>query len=564
MSRRESSGNVPAKRPAHEQARAWQLSDFLQLPSIQALADQTLSETLNDADETILRQLAATTLVGATLNSRRVERGYLFVSESAERDKRERFTQDAIERGAHAVFVASAEGLERDSLALFEGLPFFMVGVVPVFVLPNMSVSALAKAFYPRHETSIRPDIYGVTGTNGKTSCAWLLADVAENLSIRSGLIGTLGYGSVRGTSEGRKTSSASALRATGYTTPDAIEMQKILAELSVGGCQLVAIEVSSHGLDQGRVDDVDIKTAIFTNLSHDHLDYHRDMDAYFAAKRKLFEKNSVEFAVINLDDHYAQAMIAALAPEVSYLTYSVSNEHADIHAKVVRYGLDGIQAEVATPYGPMRLEVGLVGDFNLGNLLAVMAAFLLNGYKVADLQAGLAGVSPPPGRMQIVDLSPQADQALPADVSVIVDFAHTPDALQKVLTTLRKHCKRKLWCVFGCGGDRDRDKRPQMAAIAESNSDVIVVTVDNSRNESKEQIIADICSGFSNPTAHEVVLNRKDAVRQAIMQAQSGDLILLAGKGHEEFILEADKKIPFSDLLVAEEALRARMEAAA
>ena len=547
-----------------EHAVVWPLQEFLQLPAIQQMVDRENASQFPQASSALTDQLMATVLSDATLNSRRVTTGSLFANEVIDADRRLRFTVDAIERGASAVFLSGFSGLETDTIACFQNVPFVLLQQVPVFLLSHFSISDIGTAFYAHCYEAQPADIYGVTGTNGKTSCAWLLADVAENLSVRSGVVGTLGYGHIRSEADSGGESSDRTLRPTGYTTPDAIEMQKVLAELAIGGCRLVAIEVSSHGLDQGRVDSVDIKTAIFTNLSHDHLDYHDGMEGYFQAKKKLFEKNSVEFAVVNLDDPYAKRMIAALSPEVAYLTYSVSNEHADIHAKVVRYTLDGIRAEVATPYGLMRFSVGLVGDFNLGNLLAVMAAFLLNGYKIDDLQAGLSRVSPPPGRMQLVNPLVDTEDSTAADVSVIVDFAHTPDALEKVLATLRKHCQQKLWCVFGCGGDRDREKRPEMAAIAEAFSDQVIVTVDNSRFESKEQIVADICAGFSDAANHGVVISRDEAVRQAIMQAESGDVILLAGKGHEEFIIEAECKIPFSDLAVAKDALRTRMGVAA
>ena len=553
---------------------AWSLPDFLNQPAVMQMVDRNsdLQKALAKTElaDAIAEHLAAIDLSSAVLDSRRVTPGCLYICECLDADLRQRYIGEAIGLGATAAIVRDFGGLDTGSYSVFQDVPLIVLqDHVPVFMLSRLSLNEVGKAFYESRLVGKPVDVYGVTGTNGKTSCAWFLADVAENLSMRSGLVGTLGYGPIRNSDDSSGSSSVSGLQATGYTTPDAIEMQKILAELDAGGCRLVAIEVSSHGLVQGRVDAVDIKTAIFTNLSHDHLDYHGDMESYFFAKRKLFEKNSVEFAVINLDDPYAKRMIAALSPDVSYLTYSVSNEHADIHTRAVSYSLEGIQAEVATPYGPMQIAVALVGEFNLGNLLAVMAAFLLNGYQLAELREGLSRVSPPPGRMQMVGPAPISGQssereAGSADVSVIVDFAHTPDALQNVLATLRKHCERRLWCVFGCGGDRDRDKRPLMASIAERYSDRVIVTVDNSRSESKEQIVRDICSGFVSSAGHSVVMDRKEAVRQAVLEAQSGDLILLAGKGHEEFIVEAEKEIPFSDLLAAQEALRARMGVAA
>ncbi|MBI3343462.1 MAG: UDP-N-acetylmuramoyl-L-alanyl-D-glutamate--2,6-diaminopimelate ligase [Gammaproteobacteria bacterium] len=330
------------------------------------------------------------------------------------------------------------------------------------------------------------------------------------------------------------------------HTTPDAVTLQALLAQLHERGAPNVVMEVSSHGLEQGRVNGVEFDIAVFTNLSRDHLDYHPDMTAYGAAKRRLFQMPGLRHAVINCDDDFGRELLSTLPKGVEPLAFGLSAYDvagiAQVRGLNLRLHSQGLSLDVESPWGAGRLESALRGRFNASNLLAALSVLLTMGVPLADALQRLSRVSPVPGRMELI-------AGRPGQPTVIVDYAHSPDALQQALAAVREHSTgRRVWCVFGCGGGRDRGKRPLMGAIAERYADFVVVTDDNPRHEDPVGIVAEILAGMVNPYAVYVRRDRAEALAFAIRHAGPADIILVAGKGHEDYQLIGAEKIPFSD----------------
>jgi len=455
---------------------------------------------------------------GITQDSRQVQPGWLFLAVPGISQDGRAFIADAAARGAAAVI------LEPDGGGSIPDFP------VPMFKLSDlrMHVGIIADRFFgsPSH----RLVIIGVTGTNGKTTCAQLLAQVLDRASARCGLIGTLGNGF------------PDALQTGSHTTPDAVHLHQLLADFVRAGATHVCMEVSSHALEQGRVEGVRFSGVIFTNLTRDHLDYHGDMAAYAAAKARLFDFDGLRFAVINSGDVFGQTLIGKLAGRVKTLSFGF--EQGEVRALTVRTLPSGLELKVTTPAGPVHLHSKLLGRFNAENLLAVLGALVAMDLNFTEASAKLNQVKPIAGRMECFG----GGTHLPL---VVVDYAHTPDALRKVLSALREHAGGKLWCVFGCGGNRDRGKRPLMGKLAENLADVVVVTSDNPRHEPPEQIIADIVAGMTPSLSFgkvKVIPDRAEAIRFALTQAQPNDIVLLAGKGHEDYQQIGDRRLPFSD----------------
>lgn len=382
--------------------------------------------------------------------------------------------------------------------------------------------------------------VIGVTGTNGKTSAVQLLAQALHHAGHRVATIGTLGaglYGAIR---EGER------------TTPDAIAVHGLLADFRDAGASHVAMEVSSHALEQGRVNAVAFDLAVFTNLTRDHLDYHGTMLAYGAAKQRLFAWPGLGAAVVNVDDAFGRTLANTMPAGVALLRYGVENDAADVVASAIETGSNGQKFLLATPWGEGEVATRLLGRFNVSNLLAVAACLGQLGVPFATIRAALAALDPVAGRMS--RLGGAGAQPL-----VVVDYAHTPDALEQTLTSLRAHCNGRLVCVFGCGGERDVGKRPEMGAIAERLADRIIVTDDNPRGEDGDAIVEHILRGLVRPQNAAIERDRAGAIAHAIELADPGDIVLIAGKGHESYQEVAGAKRPFDDLAIARRALEQR-----
>ncbi len=381
----------------------------------------------------------------------------------------------------------------------------------------------------------------GVTGTSGKTSTVQLIAQALQLRGRRSGTIGTLGAGLY------------GDARATGFTTPLVLQTHALLADLRDAGVDAVAMEVSSHALDQGRVDHVHYDVAVFTNLTRDHLDYHGDMDAYGAAKAKLFARDGLRAAVVNLDDAFGATLPARL-PSGLPVTGTSARGHAAAVVRAEHVALDasGIAFDLVLDGARHSIRSPLLGRFNVDNLLAVAGVLRALGEDVPAIVAALPQLQPIPGRMNRLG----GHDGLPL---VVVDYSHKPDPLQQALESLRGHLRGELICVFGCGGERDRGKRPQMARIAEQHADRVIVTDDNPRGEDGDAIVADIVAGFTRPDAAIVERDRRRAIERAIGAAGADDIVLIAGKGHETYQEVAGVKHGFDDTTVARAALEAR-----
>jgi UDP-N-acetylmuramoyl-L-alanyl-D-glutamate--2,6-diaminopimelate ligase len=473
---------------------------------------------------TSLRDIA---VVGLTLDSRRVRKGDAFVALQGAKAHGITFAPAAVASGASVILAETpAPAATQDQLA---GLPVVWIEHL------REQLGELAARFYGRPSEALR--VVGVTGTNGKTSTVQLLGHALQHLGARAATIGTLGTGLVGELHEGER------------TTPDAISVQSLLAEFRDAGASDVAMEVSSHALEQGRVNATKYTVAVFTNLTRDHLDYHGTMEAYAAAKSKLFTWQGLRNAVINIDDEFGRELADSLPGRVHVLRYGIDNGHADIVARDVRLSAEGIRFTLVTPWGKSGGMTPLLGRFNVANLLALVGCLGALGYTFPQILQALARAQPVPGRMSRLGGGAQP--------LVVVDYAHTPDALEQALTSLREHGAGKLICVFGCGGERDQGKRPQMAAIAERLADRVIVTDDNPRGEDGDAIVAQIIVGFTR--AHTIKRDRAQAIALAVREAQVGDIVLIAGKGHEPYQEIAGVKHPFDDLIVARQALEAR-----
>lgn len=460
------------------------------------------------------------------LDSRQVEAGDVFLACAGHTRHGFGFIDTAIKAGAAAVLWQTHPDIDT--------LPFSwrtspQGQAVPLIAIPDLAqqVGVLADRFYG--QPSRRMFVTGITGTNGKTSCSQFLAQVLA-ADAPCGIIGTLGNGLF------------GKLNTTLHTTPDALTCHGLMADMLAAGATDMVMEVSSHALQQGRVNAVQFDCAVFTNLSHEHLDYHGDMQSYAAAKRKLFEFAGLKFAVINVDDPYGRELASQIQAPTRLLRYSLTGEgeQAEVFAREVELTPQGMQFHVVTPWGEGELAAGLMGRFNVSNLLAVLSVLLVHGMALDEALARLSHVSPVAGRMECLT---QPDKPV-----VVIDYAHTPDALEQVLAALRAHCTGQLWCVFGCGGDRDKGKRPVMGEIADRLADIIVLTNDNPRSESAQAILNDIQTGLTGLSECHVIEDRAAAIAYAVNHAVLGDMVLIAGKGHEDYQIIGDRRLPFSD----------------
>ena len=489
-----------------------------------------LSEILPPA--AIFQQGADIAVTGISQDSRQVSSGDLFVAKQGISDSGSKYIEEALAKGACAVLTDDSDvGVEQDEVSLA--------------YLPDLdkTLSGIAGTFYDA--PSLRMSVTGVTGTNGKTSCCYWYAWLSNQLGRACGQIGTLGAGYQKQLGD--------SLTVTGMTTPDAVRVQSILADAHQTGAEAVVMEVSSHALDQGRVEAVNFESAIFTNLTQDHLDYHGDMDAYFAAKASLFGRDELQRVVLNRDDASFDRLAASLKAETKLYSYSLSQAVADLFVDHVSWTEQGAQVVLDGQWGRLDTLIPVVGDYNLANVLAVTTALLSTGFDSQTVVAALANLPAVPGRMQLV--------SRPNCPRVVVDYAHTPDAVLNALQALRSQVNGKLIAVLGCGGDRDQSKRVPMARNAAENADACWFTSDNPRFENPQDILDQMVTGADGE--HIQVVEQRDlAIRQAIESANVDDLVLVLGKGHEEYQEIAGKRVPFSDAVRAEEILDERMTA--
>jgi UDP-N-acetylmuramoyl-L-alanyl-D-glutamate--2,6-diaminopimelate ligase len=476
---------------------------------------------------------AAVGIRDLTLDSREVQPGGLFLALRGRGTHGLMHAEEAVRRGAVAVLWERA-GSERPA-----ALPP-SVFAAPVEALARHA-GAIADRFFGRPSAAL--DVHGITGTNGKTTSAYLLAQTLTRLGSRTGYLGTLGWGVT------------DALQAQGHTTPDVVTVHRRLAAMRAAGMREAAVEVSSHALDQGRVDGVRFASAAFTNLSRDHHDNPGTMQAYGDAKSKLFETRGLRRIVVNAGDEFGRELLrrhAGGAPRTAVwvgATDTGAPAEQRLQARQVAAEPRGLRLALAGTFGATTLRTPLIGRFNAENALLVLGIAAAAGAPLAEAAAALAAAEPPPGRMHVV-ATDRADRPL-----AVIDYAHTPDALAKALGALREHCRGALWCVFGCGGDRDAGKRALMGAVADGLADQLIVTDDNPRSEDPAAITAAILAGIETHPAR-VIHDRARAIAAALAGATAGDVVLIAGKGHEDYQIYGDRRRAFSDLVEARRAL--------
>ncbi len=474
-----------------------------------------LAPWVADAPERVLREM--------TLDSRVAAAGDLFVAVVGHTADGRRFIPQAIAQGVAAV-IAEADGEAPDgTVREMHGVPVIYLSQL------NQRLSALAGRFYQQPGSDLR--LVGVTGTNGKTTTTQLLAQWAALLGETSAVMGTVGNGLL------------GQVHPSENTTGSAVDVQHLLRSLVEQGATFAAMEVSSHGLVQDRVAALPFAASVFTNLSRDHLDYHGDMAQYEQAKWLLFSTHQSGEKVINADDDVGLRWLEK-TPDAVAVTMTqrlpAGWQGRWVCANEVNYHDGGATVRFSSSWGDGVLESRLMGAFNVSNLLVSLATLLALGYPLDALCQASAQLQPVCGRMEVF--------SAPGKPTVVVDYAHTPDALEKALEAARLHCQGQLWCVFGCGGDRDKGKRPLMGAIAEQLADRVIVTDDNPRSEEPHAIVADILNGMLDAGRAQAVHGRAEAVTGAIMQAAEGDVILVAGKGHEDYQLVGSRRLDYSD----------------
>ncbi len=466
-------------------------------------------------------------VTGIASDSRKVQRGDLFLACAGDRSHGLDYIDVVTQAGAVAI------AYDASTAAAPQGVTLPLIAVADL----ASHVGTIADRFFAKPSRELQ--CVGITGTNGKTTVAWLIAQSLQRLDIACGYIGTLGVG----VAEMREES--------GMTTPAAVELHATLADFRDAGASHAAIEVSSHALMQGRVDAMRFDAVLFTNLTRDHLDYHGGMDAYFDAKARLFVDYPSRCKIINVDSDFGQRLQQRCGPDVVSVATKTdvsvaSKAYLQLQSSVATE--HGSHIRFASSWGDGEFELGLAGDFNVENALLVLAYLLHNGVAIEAAVDAMQLLEAPPGRLQHLESDA---------VNVFVDYAHTPDALESVLGALRPHCRGKLYCLFGCGGERDAGKRSQMAEVAERLADRIVVTTDNPRSENPADIIDDIVAGFSDDTAATVIEDRAAAISWIVSVAQPEDVVLIAGKGHEDYQEVDGERRPFSDIRVAAAALR-------
>ena len=500
------------------------------MPSLKTRTLITLKILLTDFVNKL--DLSEVEVTGITADSTRVKPGDLFVAQAGFTHHAIDFAAAAVKAGAIGVIYDAGDAYSVRRARLLE--KSHPVDFIPV---PDLAVKAgeIASRFYADPSKSLK--LIGITGTDGKTSVTHLLVQAFKKLAITAGSIGTLGYGV------------SNKLKMTRFTTPDAISLQSILFELSQSGCEYVVMEVSSHALEQFRVSGCHFDIAVLTNLGSDHLDYHGDQQQYREVKSRLFKLQDLNARVLNVADEFGRSLQLACKGD-KVLGYSADMAHA-IRAQVNLISSEmmpaGLKISASTTNGLFEIQTGLIGAFNIDNLLACLSVMLQLGFDHAQIETAMQGLQPIPGRMEYFPAT--ADKP-----AVVIDFAHTEQALEACLGSLKNYTQGRLICVFGCGGDRDQSKRPRMAAVAEKLADIVIVTDDNPRHESAQKIMRDILAGFQYPDNARVIHDRQKAIEIAMTDALAEDLVVIAGKGHEDFQIIGNERLPFSDRYVVKQ----------
>ena len=468
-------------------------------------------------------------VMGISSDSRRLKSGFLFLACKGAASHGLDYLQEARRAGVCAVaWDTSTADAPADS-------------GVPTIAVENLGtkLGEIANRFYSNPSSNLKT--IGITGTNGKTTVAWLIAQCLHQLGERCGYVGTLGFG-------------IDELQAAeGMTTPAVLELHGHLADFVEQDATHAALEVSSHALSQGRLDGVDFDTVLFTNLTRDHLDYHGDMRSYFESKARLFLAHSPNTKIINLDSEFGAELAARCGQDVVTVSTHfdrVANGRSHVFARSVVANEQGSDINFTSSWGDGQFKLPLPGDFNVANAAIVLAYLLTLGTDLKRACDLLQRVEAPPGRMQRVARTGTA---------IYVDYAHTPNAIESALRALRPHCRGKLWCLFGCGGDRDTGKRPLMGKLAERLADNVIVTSDNPRNENPQEIIDQILVGFSKAEAVTVIEERSAAIAWTVANAGPADVVLIAGKGHEDYQEVAGDFHPFSDYALAAAAIHVK-----
>ena len=489
----------------------------MSVPAMHMNSSPTLSELLHGiADAPDLQ------VCGIASDSRRLDSGFLFLACDGISSHGLDYLSDARAAGVCAVAWDSSTASAPADIG------------VPMIAVENLAahLGEIANRYYGNPSSRLKT--VGVTGTNGKTTVAWMIAQCLHHLDDRCAYLGTLGFGidELQG--------------AEGMTTPAAVELQGHLADFTEQGATHAAIEVSSHALSQKRVDGVQFDAVLFTNLTRDHLDYHGDMQRYFESKALLFLEHSANHRIINLDSDFGTELAARCGQDVVTVSTHfdrVANGRRFVFVCSVVANQNGSDVSITSSWGDGKFTLPLPGDFNVANAVIVLAYLLTTGVSLEQACDVLQFVDAPPGRMQQVSTTGS---------TIYVDYAHTPDAIEAALRALRPHCRGKLWCVFGCGGDRDTGKRPLMGKLAERLADRVVITTDNPRHEDPQQIIDEILTGFSKADQATVIEDRAAAIAWAIANAGPTDVVLIAGKGHEDYQEVGSERHAFSDYALA------------
>ncbi len=486
-----------------------------------------LDKLLKGWTTTLQTNHSETLINGLSLDSRSTSKGDLFIALQGLQQHGLEYSQQAIARGAVALAWESSRQVTVDELH----------STIPCLEIDKLQdkLGLICQRFY--HNPSSQMNVIAVTGTDGKTSVSHFIAQALKQLDLSCGVIGTLGYGVYPN------------LDNASHTTPDAVRMHGLLRNLHVNDVNNAVLEASSHGLSQGRLNGVDVDTAVFTNFGRDHMDYHKTMDDYFNSKRLLFQNPNLKNAVINIDDKAGMRLAKEFSGQLEVIAYSIKgnpiNTYPYISAINIKYVAGGVSFEIDSSWGNAVVITDLIGKFNISNLLAVLGVLIASGVEFKSAVKVISKIQTVPGRMEFI----VRNGSMPV---VVIDYAHTPQALINVLKVLREHCAGKLWCVFGCGGNRDQGKRRLMAQAVEQYADIAVITDDNPRFEDPEEITNEIQSGFSSSSHYTLIHDRCGAIEYAIQNAHDEDVVLIAGKGHEVVQIIKHDYLQFDDKKIA------------